>query len=59
MWSRQFREESGWPARTEKLAKWTPDYIMRVHTLLGATDIEELTQLREQRRTLIKLYRLP
>jgi hypothetical protein len=42
-------------ARTAKLPKWARDYIMRVHTFVGAPEVEELTQLRDERRMLIKL----
>jgi hypothetical protein len=41
-------------ARFNKLPKWARDYIHKVHTFSGAKEVEELTQLRDQRRTLRK-----
>jgi hypothetical protein len=42
-------------ARINKLPKWARDYIHQVHTFCGAEEVEELIQLRDQRRQLIKL----
>jgi hypothetical protein len=42
-------------ARINKLPKWARDYIHHVHTFCGAEEVEELIQLRDQRRQLIKL----
>jgi hypothetical protein len=38
-----------------KLPKWARDYIHQVETFCGAEEVEELIQLRDQRRQLIKL----
>jgi hypothetical protein len=42
-------------ARINRLPKWARDYIHHVHTFCGAEEVEELIQLRDQRRQLIKL----
>ena len=38
-----------------KLAKWARDHIHEVETFCGAEEVEELIQLWDQRRQLIKL----
>jgi len=40
--------------RINKLPKWARDYVHRVHTFIGAPEVQELTQLRDERRQLIK-----
>jgi hypothetical protein len=42
-------------SRINKLPKWARDYIHHVATFVGAPEVEELMQLRDQRRQLIKL----
>jgi hypothetical protein len=42
-------------ARFNKLPKWARDYVHQVRTFSGAKEVEELTQLRDHRRQLIKL----
>jgi hypothetical protein len=42
-------------ARINKLPKWARDYIHQVETFCGAEEVEELIQLRDQRRQLIRL----
>jgi ribosomal protein L10 len=41
--------------RINRLPKWARDYIHHVHTFVGAEEVEELTQLRDERRLLVKL----
>ena len=41
--------------RVNKLPKWAREYIHTVATFVGAPEVEELIQLRDERRTLIKL----
>jgi hypothetical protein len=42
-------------SRINKLPKWARDYIHNIETYIGAPEVEELTQLRDERRALIKL----
>jgi hypothetical protein len=41
--------------RINNLPKWTRDYIHQVHTFIGAPEVEELIQLRDERRQLIRV----
>lgn len=41
--------------RINKLPKWARDYIHRVETFVGAPEVEELIQLRHERKQLIRL----
>jgi hypothetical protein len=41
--------------RINKLPEWARDYIHHVRTFVGAPEIEELVQLRDERQQLIKL----
>jgi hypothetical protein len=49
-WAKQSQPES----RINKLPRWARDYIYRVQHV-GAEEVEELIQLRNERRQLIKL----
>jgi hypothetical protein len=42
-------------SRIDRLPKWAQDYIHHVHTFVGAEEVEQLTQLRDERRQLIRL----
>ncbi len=48
-------EPDAFSARINKLPKWARDYIHHVSTFVGAKEIGEFAQLRDQRRQLIKL----
>src|SRR6266576_1697322 len=48
-------EPDPFSARINKLPKWARGYIHEVETFCGAEEVEELIQLRDQRRQLIKL----
>jgi hypothetical protein len=48
-------EPDAFSARINKLPKWARDFIHQVETFCGAEEVEELIQLRDQRRQLIKL----
>jgi hypothetical protein len=41
--------------RVNRLPRWAQHYIMRVHTFVGAEEVEEFVYLRDQNRALIKL----
>src|SRR5690349_6960504 len=41
--------------RINRLPRWAQDYIMRVHTFVGAEEVEELVFLRDQNKALVKL----
>jgi hypothetical protein len=41
--------------RINKLPKWARDYIHHVQTFVGAPEVAELSQLRDERRQLIRL----
>lgn len=41
--------------KINKLRKWARDHIHLVETFVGAPEVEELVQLRGERRQLIKL----
>jgi regulator of replication initiation timing len=41
--------------RVNALPKWAHDYIHNVSTFVGATEVQELTYLRDQNKALIKL----
>jgi adenylosuccinate synthase len=41
--------------RVNKLPKWAREYIHRIETFVGAPEVEELIQLREERKQLIRL----
>jgi hypothetical protein len=41
--------------RINKLPKWARDYIHHVQTFVGASEVEELMFLRDERRMLAKL----
>ena len=43
------------PSRVNRLPKWARDYIMNIETFIGAPEVQELTFLRDQNRSLIKL----
>jgi hypothetical protein len=43
--------------RINKLPKWAHDYIQDVKTFVGAPEVKELMQLRDEQRQLIKLIR--
>jgi chorismate mutase len=41
--------------RINKLPKWARDYIHNIETFVGAPEVQELTQLRDERCQLVKL----
>jgi hypothetical protein len=41
--------------RVNSLPKWARDYIHNVSTFVGASEVRELTYLRDQNRALVKL----
>jgi CRISPR/Cas system-associated endoribonuclease Cas2 len=47
-------EPDAFARRVNKLPKWARDYIHHVSTFVGAVEVEELTQLRDERAQLIK-----
>jgi lysyl-tRNA synthetase class I len=53
--NRAVRQKTSLSDRVNKLPNWARDYIHRVQTFVGAEEVEELTQLRDERRQLIKL----
>jgi hypothetical protein len=41
--------------RINRLPHWAQDYIMRVHSFVGAEEVEELVFLRDQNKALVRL----
>jgi hypothetical protein len=41
--------------RANRLPRWAQDYIMQLHSFVGAEEIEEFVFLRDQNKALVKL----